>query len=310
MKKTICLFGILSLLILVFTTCTTAQQSFHEFPKLDTSKSNIDVSLIMRGGPPRDGIPALTNPDFITVEQADLPLDMRGMFVDFGGDQRFYPYSILVWHEIVNDVVGGKHIAVTFCPLCGSALLFDREVDGEILEFGVSGFLYQSNMLMYDRTTESFWSQAMRESVLGAFTGTALDILPFQLLEFGEASQKYPDMKVQSPDTGYNRDYSRYPYGDYEDNMALFFPVIKEDDRYHPKKLMYIFDADDITVALDPDILNDNSIERKIDDRMYTITQNGGEVLVVTGDETIPGYWEMWFSWFIHHSETGMVLSE
>lgn len=285
---------------------------FGEF-NTDTSKHSIDLDLVLDGGPPKDGIPALTSPDFVSASASTSPDDIRGIFVDINDDRRFYPYNILVWHEIVNDVVGGEAVAVTFCPLCGSAMLFSREHEGEVLEFGVSGALYQSNMLMYDQSTHSFWSQAMREAVVGERTGTQLDILPFQLLEFSEVRRKYPDVKVLSKETGHRRNYSRYPYGDYESNMALVFPVIREDDRFHPKKMMYVFDAGTRTVALDPDMLPENGTrQEEINGQEYEIHREGDVIQVYhTLDdkkERLPGYWEMWFSWFVHHGEDGIVL--
>lgn len=305
-------FSNLLLFLGLFSTTVFSQHNSDIFAGFSTNQSihSISLDLILDGGPPKDGIPALFNPQFSTVNDVDLADDMRGMFIDFDGDRRFYPYNILVWHEIVNDKVQGKHIAVTFCPLCGSAILFDREVNGTINEFGVTGLLYQSNMLMYDKKTESFWSQSLRKAVVGDYTDQELEILPFQLITFGEVKQRYPDTKVLNEDTGYRRNYSRYPYGDYEDNPLLVFPVVKEDNRYHPKKMVYVFDIDDKTVALDPDVFSKERAHTRINEQEISAEKNGNEITVSVNGEHVAGYWEMWFSWFVHHAEEGIVWDD
>ena len=118
------------------------------------TKSSIDLSQVLNGGPGKDGIPALTNPDFVSIVDARMSSGTQVMVVEHNGEVKIYPYNILVWHEIVNDYVGGKPLAITFCPLCGSAIVFDRQLDGEVIDFGVSGFLYESNMLMYSRENQ------------------------------------------------------------------------------------------------------------------------------------------------------------
>ncbi len=295
-----------AILLLPLHSC--AQDVFREFDT-DVTRYSIDLSLILDGGPPKDGIPAINDPKFVPVDEANLEDDMRGMFVEFDGEQRFYPYNILVWHEIVNDRIGDHHIAVTFCPLCGSAILFDREIDSEILQFGVTGLLYQSNMLMYDTMTESFWSQTLREVVVGTYTGQKLEILPFQLITFEDVKEQYPQATVLSEDTGFRRNYNRYPYGDYEENFSLIFPVLREDDRYHPKKMFFIFDAGETNVAADPDMLDDGqTLQNEINGEAVTLLRSGNELYATDeNNELLPGYWEMWFSWYIHHAEDGFV---
>jgi hypothetical protein len=119
------------------------------------------LTLIYDGGPGKDGIPTISDPQFLSLDAAKTKPSEWGVLVSIKDKHRFYPYNILVWHEIVNDSMAGKEYAVTFCPLCGSAIVFDRKVGGEILHFGISGKLYESNLLMYDDKTESLWSQAM-----------------------------------------------------------------------------------------------------------------------------------------------------
>lgn len=136
--------------------------------KTNTSQRSIELSKVLSGGPGKDGIPAIREPVFVSVSEKpeSVLLDTDGIVLG-KGQAKFYPYNIMIWHEIVNDTVDGVPVAVTFCPLCGSAAVFDRRVDGESLSFGVSGLLYQSNLLMHDSKTESLWSQVLGEAVVG-----------------------------------------------------------------------------------------------------------------------------------------------
>ncbi len=276
--------------------------------KTNTKVRSIDTKKILGGGPPKDGIPAITNPKFISQKEAKVEDDVLGVYLDVDGDERFYPYTILVWHEITNDVVGGKPVAVTFCPLCGSAIVFNRNVKGQVLEFGVSGMLFESNLLMYDRTNESLWSQARGEAVVGDYTGTELEVLPMRLIQFSEMKQKYPNAKVMSDDTGYNRNYGVYPYGDYEETERLIFPVSVSDKRFFIKEIMYVVGVDDKSVSFPQKKITEGSTD--IDSLNLTIAKNGGEIIVSRDGKEIPGYYEMWFSWATHHQGDGVVYDD
>ena len=146
--------------------------------KTNSAIRSIDLKLVLGGGPGKDGIPSIDSPTFTNIANADSTItdETLGLYVKAGGVEKFYPYNVLVWHEIVNDVVGGTPLVVTFCPLCGSAIVFDATYDGEAHDFGVSGKLYDSNLLMYDRDTESLWSQIIGEAVVGDETGKKLTI--------------------------------------------------------------------------------------------------------------------------------------
>ncbi|MBT7754890.1 MAG: DUF3179 domain-containing protein, partial [Candidatus Magasanikbacteria bacterium] len=207
------------------------KRKFREF-NIDLSMHSIDLNAILDGGPGKDGIPALTNPKTVSLDDVDTKEDILGILVEINDEKKYYPYNVLVWHEIINDTLGGKEIAVTFCPLCGSAIVFDRDVEGEILDFGVSGKLFESNLLMYDTQTDSLWSQAKGEAVVGEKTDTKLTRIPFQLLSFKQIREKEENLDVVSTDTGFKRDYSVYPYGDYEENDSMVFPVSVNDKRY------------------------------------------------------------------------------
>jgi hypothetical protein len=275
----------------------------------DTSKTSVDLSLVLSGGPGKDGIPAINDPKFVSVGETDLGDDALGIFLDMEGNQRFYPYAILVWHEIVNDSLGNSDVAVTFCPLCASAIVFDRKVGDDTLSFGVSGLLYESNLLMYDTKTESLWSQAKNEAVVGDFTGTRLTVLPLQLLSFGELKTKYPHTEVLSSDTGFSRNYEGNPYSGYEENDSLYFPVSVSDERYPTKEIMFVVPLEDVSVAIPQLKLKDKQVyEFKVKDKEFTISRNGGELIATFDGEPSAGYYEMWFSWATHHKDDGVVL--
>lgn len=203
-------------------------------------KPIVPLDKIVSGGPPPDGIPSIDNPKFISKEEADKFLQEGDQVVgvNINGDIRAYPLQILVWHEIVNDNVGGTPVAVTYCPLCFTNQVFNRTVDGQIVEFGTSGKLYNSNLVMYDRTSNSLWSQALGQSILGKHAGLKLERVPFDVAFWREWKQLYPDTKVLSRDTGSTRPYGADPYGNYYTNNDLFFPVSNKDSRLGLKEII------------------------------------------------------------------------
>ncbi len=272
----------------------------------DTSKSLIDLELVLGGGPKKDGIPALTNPSFVDQDQVEyLEQDNAGMVVESSGEVRFYPYNILVWHEIVNDTFAdGNKLAVTFCPLCGSAIVF--EADGD--EFGVSGKLYESNLLMYDQRTESLWSQIEGRAVVGDRIGDELEIYPSQVMQYSEFQKNYPEATVLSNKTGHLRDYTFYPYGGYNDSEELVFPVSINDERLFAKEMMYIINTENHSVAFVDRNLTEEIVSVDTPDGVVTAQVVDREVVVKNSKgEVLPGYNAMWFSWANHNRQNGIV---
>ena len=212
-------------------------------------KSNIvPLDQIVSGGPPPDGIPSIDNPKFISVQEADAKFLEDSDLVlglNINGDIRAYPLQILVWHEIVNDQVGGTSVGVTYCPLCFTNQVFNRTIDdGQVLEFGTSGKLYNSNLVMYDRTSKSLWSQALAKGIVGKYAGVELERIPFDIAYWKEWKHLYPESKILSRDTGSNRPYGADPYGDYYTNGDVLFPVSKRDDRLGLKEIVIGFEND------------------------------------------------------------------
>ncbi|MBI2285332.1 DUF3179 domain-containing protein [Candidatus Saccharibacteria bacterium] len=205
----------------------------------DGVKHSIPLDEVIDGGPAKDGIPPIDNPKFIPSGKADFITDDEpGIAISIDGVNRFYPYQILVWHEIVNDRINGKKVLVTYCPLCLSGIVFDPVVDGERVEFGTSGKLWQSNLLMYDRKTESLWSQILGEAVVGERTGDKLNIIPSDIVKFGKWRQLHPDGAVLSRDTGFSRSYGVDPYGDYYTSDGTLFGIKNKDSRLGEKEFV------------------------------------------------------------------------
>lgn len=204
----------------------------------NTNKATIDLDELKRGGPPKDGIPSVDNPQFIAIDEAESWIADKEpvIAVEYKGAVRAYPLQVLIWHEIVNDRINGDPILVTFCPLCYSALVFDRSIDGETLEFGVSGFLRHSDLVMFDRKTETLWQQFTGKAIVGDYVGRTLEQIPSQIISFSQYKKNYPDGGVLSKETGYQRNYGRNPYTGYDDinNTPLFGAGNDDDDRLPP----------------------------------------------------------------------------
>ena len=198
----------------------------------------IPKSNIFDGGPGKDGIPAISDPDFDFLDEITYLEDNElVLIVKIGTQVKIYPHQILDWHEIVNDVIGSTYYSLTYCPLTGSALLWNREIDGSVTTFGVSGLLYNSNLIPYDRETGSNWSQMEMRCVNGEHIGLDAEVLPVLETSWSTARTLFPDAKVMTLNTGYSRSYGSYPYGDYRTNQNyLIFPISHNDPRLPQKE--------------------------------------------------------------------------
>ncbi len=213
-------------------------------------KHIIPLEKIKSGGPPKDGIPSIDTPEFTEASQEYHVSDSDTVLgLEINGDVRAYPLSILVWHEIVNDNVGGVPVAVTYCPLCFTNQVFERVIDGQEVEFGTSGKLYNSNLVMYDRLTNSYWSQALGKAIVGELTGYELSTIPFDVIRWGDWKSLHPDSVVLTTNTGHIRAYGVDPYGNYYTETRILFPVENTDDRMHPKEIILGFNDGDVYKA-------------------------------------------------------------
>lgn len=194
-----------------------------EWPRTDFSKSSVAFDEILSGGPPKDGIPSIDRPRFLPLPEVSglVPTEpVIGLVLN--GDARAYPLRILIWHEIVNDTVGDVPVTVTYCPLCNSAIAFDRRIGGRALDFGTTGKLRHSDLVMYDRQTESWWQQFLGEAIVGTLAGTSLKMIPVRLESFAEFKRRAPTGKVLVPNDPNMRDYGRNPYAGYDRAAAPF----------------------------------------------------------------------------------------
>jgi hypothetical protein len=241
----------------------------------DFSKHSVPYSEILSGGPPKDGIPSIDAPNFQSTRETDEWLEDREpvVFVQVGEDARAYPIQILMWHEIVNDTVGGAPLIVSFCPLCNTAIAFKRTFDGQVLDFGTTGRLRYSNLIMYDRQTETWWQQATGDAIAGEHTGAQLEFYPASMISWADFKELYPDGKALSRDTGFSRDYGKNPYFGYDDiSQAPFLFDGTTPDQLPPMTRVLTVDLNHEAVAYPYDVLSQSGV---INDSV------GGQAIVV-----------------------------
>ncbi|MAF13275.1 MAG: hypothetical protein CMI53_00070 [Parcubacteria group bacterium] len=280
----------------------------------DGVKHSIPLDKIVGGGPPKDGIPSIDNPKFTTVSEAsdEFADEDPGIAVSLNGIDRFYPFQILVWHEIVNDTFDDQRVLVTYCPLCLSGIVFDPVVNGQRVEFGTSGKLWNSNLVMYDRKTDSLWSQILGEAVVGELTGTQLKILESDQMRFGEWKRLNPNGQVLSKDTGATRFYGRDPYGDYYTSPGVFFNVDNRDDRLPEKAFVLgIVIGEEAKAYLPEAVKKVGTLEDKFAGKTiiaeYKSDIDTVQLFEKRSDgtrERINPFPNFWFSWVAVHPDT------
>lgn len=270
----------------------------------------IPVNDIRKGGPPRDGIPSLDDPVFVSaVDATYLSGRDRVLGISINGFAHAYPIRILNYHEIVNDNVGGTAVAITYCPLCGSGTAFEATINGRSYEFGVSGLLYNSDVLMYDRNTGSLWSQLMVQAVTGPMKGTRLQQLPLSHTSWQEWTERYPETRVLSNKTGYSRNYKVDPYPNYGRDGKLYFPVTHSSKKYRRKEIVMGLEIDGQFKAYPFKELKKG--ESRFDDEFagakfsveFDAKHRTARVVKADGSE-IPTITAFWFAWYAFHPET------
>jgi hypothetical protein len=246
--------GVISTLLLLAPCTANAAQADGEYWITDFSRHTVPLEEIVSGGPPKDGIPAIDHPSFEDVKGADEWLDDREpvAVVTIEGETHAYPLQVLIWHEIVNDEVGGVPVTVTFCPLCNTTLAFNRALDGEILDFGTTGRLRHSDLIMYDRQTESWWQQATGEGIIGHYAGRKLTFIPAPVLRWKDVKEQTPDASVVSKDTGFRRSYGHNPYEGYDGGgyPGLGYGQISDDKRLPAMERVVALDRGDPPMAI------------------------------------------------------------
>jgi len=279
----------------------------------DLSSALVPIAEIKHGGPGRDGIPAISSPKFISAAQATfLAEDDRVLGINLNGTQKAYPIDILNYHEIVNDRFGKTAVLVSYCPLCGTGMAFlaarSNKRNGGNFTFGVSGLLYNSDVLLYDRQTESLWSQIRKQAISGALKGQRLQQIPLEHTRWSDWRARYPKTRVLSQDTGHRRDYGRSPYAGYAESPQIMFEVAATDGRFHAKEWVVgveingVFKAYPFSqLAKGRNELRD-TIGGKTIRLVYDASNRNGRVY--SAGKLLPSTMSYWFAWYAFHPDT------
>jgi len=235
----------------------------------DFSNATVPLEEITSGGPPKDGIRSIDRPTFVTVSEADDWLGDREpvAVVKMNGVTKAYPLSILIWHEIVNDEIGGSPVTVTYCPLCNTTIAVDRNFDGRVLDFGTTGRLRHSDLVMYDRQSETWWQQATGEGLVGEYAGERLTFVPATVMNWRSVKEQLEDALVLSRETGFPADfrerYGRNPYQGYDRGKGpwdRFFKYGRKDDRLPAMERVVALESDGEYLAVPFSVLEDDRV--------------------------------------------------
>ena len=286
----------------------------------DGRKYLVDPDKIRRGiadpGDIRDRIPAIDDPQFVSVEDADEWIEDNELVLalEHNDIKRVYPLQILVWHEIVNDNVGGDPVLVTYCPLCGSGIAYNPVINGKTYDFGTSGKLLDSNLVMYDRPTNTYWTQIDGLAIVGTLTGIELEPISIDTVVWRYWKVAHPDSEVLSQETGHTRRYSNDPYGSYYEDSNLFFPVEHQDDRIHAKDVVFGVEVNNQPVAFrEVDLKRDGKLTINVSGVTLKATRDEVGVVKVfneKSEEEIVKERDFWFAWYAFHTTTILWTNE
>lgn len=307
LKSIIIIIGITSA---VFVSSCNAQNSPSK-NGFDLSNASIPVEKILSGGPGKDGIPAIDHPVLVDKDQADFIKDSdRVLALTIGSVAKAYPINILNWHEIVNDKIGDQAFVVTYCPLCGTGAIFSADIRGRHSSFGVSGLLYNSDVLLYDDLTESLFSQILSKAVSGPLVGEHLKPLVSTHTTWGKWKELHPNTQILSTNTEYARDYTRNPYEGYASSRVLYFPVPSSTGSpgsFHPKETVVgLIDGNRIKAYPFSELNKNNqsSFKDLIAGKQYQIIWDGQNKSAQIKDEngqiipTIQGFYFAWMAFY------------
>jgi len=279
--------------------------------KTDSSKINPKIEKSISGGPTKDGIPAIDNPNFEPLKNSKLEDNIKAIVLNDKGIRKVYPYNILVWHEIINDTINEIPVSITFSPLSGSAIAFNRTIDNKTLTLGVSGHLLEGNMIMYDKETESLWQQSTGKALAGEYLDKELKLFPLQVMNIGEIKKTYPKSIVLTENTGFERDYKNNPYFGYNESEDFRFNPSIVNRLYPQKEIFVVFKINEKVVGIPWLELKENiSYDKIIDNKNIFIKKNRGELtLTIDKNVPIPFYFEMWFSLYAQNQDNIIILN-
>jgi len=277
----------------------------------DSTTKSVALEDLHQGCPARDCIPSIDAPKYVAAADAThVADDDMVLAIALDGDNRAWPARILDRHEIVNDTIGGVPIAITWCPLCGSAVGIERTVDGEVTAFGVSGVLYNSDLVFYDRSSNTLWDQVEAKGIVGPKTGEELTLVPVTMTTWSRWRNAHPDTLVLSTDTGFEKDYSKDPYAQYRGSASLMFPVNAEDDRIHPKSVVHGFNVGGAPVAYTQNLLEKNGTHTNTLGNIRltaTLNDDGSVTLEDQDGGHYVGTRLFWFAWYTFHPDTELI---
>ena len=284
------------LLLIIFPILISCQDSVNN-TTLNDSEWLIPASEVHDGGPGKDGIPAISKPNFVGNDLIDF-MDDSDLIIGIKIDNqvRGYPHPILDWHEIINDQINDTYFSITYCPLTGSTIGIDRDFNGNITTFGVSGLLYNSNLIPYDRATNSNWSQMRMECVNGELQGSEFDFIQTFETDWKTWKTSFPNALVVSSNTGYNRRYSLYPYGSYKSNESLFFPVDNVNNELNLKERVHGIIEDNKVYAFRFNLFEETALLQKhIGGNNYLIVGSKADNFIVSFYNNLSGSTELNF---------------
>ena len=283
----------------------------------DLDQPLVPADEIVQGGPAKDGIPSIDHPIFKPI--ADYTFfddDTRVIGVVHAGVAKAYPIPILNWHEVVNDYFGEQPVVITYCPLCGSGMAFAAKINGQRTEFGVSGLLYNSDMLLYDRRTESLWSQLRMQAIAGPRKGEKLTMVATQHTTLGAWKKAHPESLILTTRTGHIRNYQQTPYGEYEDNRELYFTPQHTSDGYHPKEWVLGLEIEGhykaypfSELAAHPELEIPDTFRGQDLRINYDILHDTATITYDQG-HPFPSVTAYWFAWYAFHPQTAMFRAE
>lgn len=277
-------------------------------PKLLEGEDYLDLinKNLVSGGPSKDGIPAIDKPKYVTAEEADkiLSSDEKIFGIDHNGKVLAFPRSIMYWHEIVNEIVDGEKISITYCPLTETVIGYKNK------NLGVSGRLYNSNLVVYDRETDSEIPQILGTAINGPLKGQKLETLHVYVTTWKKWKEKYPNTLVLSRDTGFHRDYDRNPYPGYDQILRIWFPLAAESDLFSTKKMIHAISLNNEYLAIPKDEF------KEIKEKEYTLggeeikiiyDERLGVINVFEGNEQLNSFDSYWFAWYAYHPDTRVL---